>query len=129
VTGKNPLAALNAGIPTRRILVSTFLISGACAGLAGFTEVSGLQERMIENLSPGYGYTAIVVALLGGLNPILVLAAALLFAALQVGASTMESAVGVPSSIVTVIQYLIVIFVIGRGLFERLWPVRQTPAE
>ena len=75
---------------------------------------------MIENLSPGYGYTAIVVALLGQLNPLSVLVAAVLFAALQVGASTMESAVGVPSSIVTVIQYLIVIFIIGRDAFDFL---------
>ena len=73
---------------------------------------------MIENISPGYGYTAIVVALLGQTNPIGVLVAALLFAALQIGASTMESAVGVPSSVITVIQYLVVLLLIGRGAFD-----------
>jgi simple sugar transport system permease protein len=125
VAGKNRLAARNAGLPIHRTLLATFLLSGALAGLAGFSEVAGVQERMIENLSPGYGYTAIVVALLGGLNPLAVLAAAMLFAALQVGASTMESAVGVPSSIVTVVQYLIVIFVIGRGFFDLVWPTRD----
>jgi general nucleoside transport system permease protein len=124
-TGKNILAARNAGIPVRRTLLTTFLVSGALAGMAGFNEVAGVHDRMIEFLSPGYGYTAIVVALLGGLNPLTVLAAALLFAALQVGASTMESALGVPSSIVTVIQYLIVIFVIGRSLFDLWWRPRR----
>jgi len=120
VVGKNLMAARNAGINVPWSIVSAFLLSGALAGLAGFTEVAGVQHRMIENLSPGYGYTAIVVALLGQLNPIAVLASAILFAALQVGASTMESAVGVPSSVVTIVQYLIVIFIIGRGAFDLL---------
>jgi simple sugar transport system permease protein len=73
---------------------------------------------MIENISPGYGYTAIVVALLGRTNPPAVLIAAILFAGLQVGASTMESAVGVPSSIATIIQYLIVLLIMGRGTWS-----------
>jgi general nucleoside transport system permease protein len=120
VVGKNALAARNAGIPVRWSIASAFVVSGALAGIAGFCEASGVQHRMIENLSPGYGYTAIVIALLGQLNPLIVLAAAVLFAALQVGASTMESAVGVPSSIVTIVQYLIIIFVIGRGAFDWL---------
>lgn len=117
-TGKNQLAALAAGINVRWIAWSAFALSGALAGLAGFCEVAGVQRRMLENISPGYGYTAIVVALLGQTNPTGVLAAAILFAGLQVGASTMESAVGVPSSIVTTVQYLIVIFIIGRGAFD-----------
>jgi simple sugar transport system permease protein len=98
-------------------LFSTLVASGALAGLAGFAEVAGVQHRMIENISPGYGYTAIVVALLGQTNPLGVLGAAVLFAALQVGASTMESAVHVPSSAVTIIQYLVVILIIGREGF------------
>jgi simple sugar transport system permease protein len=128
VVGKNALAARNAGIHVNWSIVSAFVVSGALAGIAGFTEAAGVQHRMIENLSPGYGYTAIVVALLGQLNPPFVLAAAVLFAALQVGASTMESAVGVPSSVVTIVQYLIVIFVIGRGAFDLVagrWLRRQ----
>ena len=128
VVGKNSLAAHNAGINVTWSIVSAFVVSGALAGIAGFTEVAGVQHRMIENLSPGYGYTAIVVALLGQLNPTFVLASAVLFAALQVGASTMESAVGVPSSVVTIVQYLIVIFMIGHGAFDWFagrWPSRQ----
>ncbi len=118
VVGKNQLAAKAAGMNVKSLLVSSLVLSGALAGLAGFCEASGIQQRMIENISPGYGYTAIVVALLGQTNPLGVLASAVLFAALQVGASTMESAVGVPSSVITVIQYLIVLLLIGRGAFD-----------
>lgn len=117
VVGKNQAAARNAGMNVALTLFSTLVVSGALAGLAGFAEVSGVQHRMIENISPGYGYTAIVVALLGQTNPLGVLIAAVLFAALQVGARTMESAVHVPSSAVTIIQYLVVILIIGREGF------------
>lgn len=116
--GHNPEAARNAGINTTFVILSALMLSGALAGLAGFTEVAGVQRRMIENLSPGYGYTAIVVALLGRTNPPAVLVAAVLFAALQVGASTMESAAGVPSSIATIIQYLVVLLIMARGSLQ-----------
>lgn len=120
VTGLNPDAARSAGIKVNWATLSSLMLSGALAGIAGFSEAAGVHFRMIENISPGYGYTAIVVALLGRTNPPAVLAAAVLFAALQVGASTMESAVGVPSSIATIIQYLIVLLIMGRGIFVLL---------
>jgi len=115
VVGLNARAAENAGMNVRKTAWFGFLICGVLAGLAGFTEVSGVQRRMIENLSPGYGYTAIIVALLGQTNPVGVLAAAFLFAALQIGATTMESAAGVPSTLAIVIQGLVVLFLIGRA--------------
>ncbi|WP_158817837.1 ABC transporter permease [Methylocapsa sp. S129] len=115
VVGLNPRAAENAGMNVRAMIVFGFLICGALSGLAGFAEVSGVQRRMIENLSPGFGYTAIMVALLGATSPLGVLAAAFLFAALQIGATTMESAAGVPSTLTTIIQGLVVLFLIGRS--------------
>jgi general nucleoside transport system permease protein len=118
VVGKNTFAAQASGMRVNGVMVSALVVSGMLAGLAGFCEAAGVQHRMIENISPGYGYTAIVVALLGQTNPIGVFAAAVLFAALQIGASTMESAVGVPSSVITVIQYLVVLLLIGRGAFD-----------
>ncbi len=121
VTGKNMLASKAAGIKVKRIFYSAMFFSGALAGLAGMFEASGIQNRMIENISSGYGYTGIVVALLGQLNPIGVLLAAILFGALQVGASSMETMVGIPSSAVSMIQYLIVIIFIGKNAFPRLW--------
>jgi simple sugar transport system permease protein len=123
--GENQRAAKNAGMNVTRIVWTAFLACGALAGLAGFTEVAGVQRRMIENLSPGYGYTGIIVALLGQTNPLGVLAAAVLFAALQIGSRTMESAVGVPSALTTVIQALVVLFLIGQNALA----MRRSKAE
>lgn len=121
VTGKNLQASNAAGIKVKRVFYSAMIYSGAMAGLAGVFEASGVQNRMIENLSSGYGYTGIVVALLGQLNPIGVLLAAILFGALQVGASSLETALKIPSSAVSMIQYLIVIIFLGKNAFPRLW--------
>ena len=116
VVGLNPYAARNAGIEPNAMIALSFALCGALSGLAGFTEVSGVQRRMIETLSPGYGYTAIMVALLGATNPLAVFAAAFLFASLQIGATTMESAAGAPSALTTVIQALVVLFLLGRPM-------------
>jgi ABC-type uncharacterized transport system permease subunit len=118
VVGLNSRAALNAGIDASRVTLSAFLLSGGLAGLAGFTEVAGMQHRMIEGLSPGYGYTAIIVGLLGQTTPLGVLAAALPIAALQVGATTMETVAHVPATITTIIQALAVLFLIGHGALD-----------
>jgi ABC-type uncharacterized transport system permease subunit len=120
VVGLNARAGLNAGIDVRRSVMSVFLLSGGLAGLAGSAEVAGVQHRMIEGLSPGYGYTAIIVALLGQTTPYGVIAAALLFAILQVGATTMESVAHVPGTIATIIQGLVVLFLIGHGALDFL---------
>jgi ABC-type uncharacterized transport system permease subunit len=90
--GASPEAARIAGrIDTDRIIVVTFLLSGAVAGLAGGIEVSGLTYALYEDLSPGWGYTAIAVALLAGLNPLGVVATAVLFGAVQAGAGAMQA--------------------------------------
>ncbi|MEK1898041.1 MAG: ABC transporter permease [Rhizobium sp.] len=114
VTGLNARAAMAAGMAVDGLSLSAFLISGALAGLAGFMEVVGVQHRMIENLSPGFGYTGIIVALLGQTSPLGVLVAAVLFAGLQVGATTMEAAAGVPATLTIIIQAMVVLFLIGR---------------
>lgn len=121
VVGLNPRAARNAGIDVTAITLSAFLLSGALAGMAGYMEVVGVQRRMIENLSPGFGYTGIIVALLGRTNPFGVLAAAILFAGLQVGGSTMQAASGVPGTLTTIIQALVVLLIIGRSAFDQLF--------
>lgn len=125
--GQNARAALNAGINVPRMVWLGFLVCGALSGLAGFSEVAGVHRRMIENLSPGFGYTAIIVALLGQTNPLGVLAAAVLFAALQIGSTTMESAAGVPSALTTIIQALVVLFLIAQNLLPS-WRKRPRPA-
>ncbi len=100
--GHNPQAAAFAGIPVNSVLMKTALLSGGLAALAGFSEVSGLKGNLTLDLSPGYGYTGIVVAMLAMLNPIGVVASAIFVAGIFVGADAMSRAAGVPSYIADV---------------------------
>ncbi|MGE0825446.1 MAG: ABC transporter permease [Candidatus Binatia bacterium] len=109
-TGANPIAARFAGFPVEREIMRAFLLSGALAGLAGAIEVSGVTQRVYEKFSPGYGYTAIAVALVGQRSPIGVVLAALFFGALEAGASAMQRTVGVSSVLAAVIQATVVLF-------------------
>lgn len=101
--GLNAPAAVFAGVPLSRTLIGVGLISGALAGLAGAIEVTGLKGYVTLDLSPGYGYSGIVVAMLAGLHPIGVVFTALFVAVVFVGADAMSRALGVPSFIADVI--------------------------
>jgi general nucleoside transport system permease protein len=101
--GLNPAAAAFAGVSLGRTLVVVACISGALAGLAGAIEVTGLKGYVTTDLSPGYGYSGIVVAMLAGLHPVGVVAAALFVAVVFVGADAMSRALGVPTFIADVI--------------------------
>ena len=100
--GHNPAASSFAGIPVASVLVKTALLSGALAALAGFCEVAGLKGNLTRDLSPGYGYSGIVVAMLAMLNPLGVIAAAIFVAGIFVGADAMSRTAGVPSYIAQV---------------------------
>ena len=121
VTGANPDAASVAGrIDVRRVVFSAFAISGALAGLAGAIEVQGVTFALYENISPGYGYTAIAVALLARLDAALVVPAGILFGALEAGAAAMQRDAGVPSVVVSVIEAtLILALLASRGIRQR----------
>jgi simple sugar transport system permease protein len=95
-------AASFAGIPVNRVLMKTALLSGGLAALAGFSEVSGLKGNLTLDLSPGYGYSGIVVAMLAMLNPLGVVASAIFVAGIFVGADAMSRTAGVPSYIADV---------------------------
>lgn len=95
--GQNAEAARFAGIPVTKVILKTALLSGGLAALAGFSEVAGLKGALTLDLSPGFGYTGIVVAMLALLHPLGVVAAALFVAAIFVGADSMSRAAGVPS--------------------------------
>jgi len=97
--GHNPKAASFAGIPVNSVLAKTALLSGGLAGLAGMSEVAGLRGNLTLDLSPGFGYTGIVVAMLALLHPMGVIAAAIFVAAVFVGADAMSRSAGVPSYI------------------------------
>ena len=112
--GASPEAAAVAGrIDTQRILVVSFLGSGAVAGLAGGVEISGLTHALYEDLSPGWGYTAIAVALLAGLNPAGVVVTGILFGALQAGAGAMQRDAGIPAAWVGVVEALVILAVLA----------------
>ena len=112
--GASPEAAAVAGrIDTKRILLVSFLGSGAVAGLAGGVEISGLTHALYEDLSPGWGYTAIAVALLAGLNPAGVVVTGILFGALQAGAGAMQRDAGIPAAWVGVVEALVILAVLA----------------
>lgn len=113
VVGANPHAARMAGrIDAARVAGMAFLVGGGLAGLAGAVEVSGVTFALYESLSPGYGYTAIVVALLGRLDPLGIIPSAILFGALESGALAMQREAGIPSVVVTAIEAVLVLTVL-----------------
>lgn len=102
--GLSPHGARFAGINVSRTLLGAALISGAIAGIAGVSEVAGIQNRLTGGLSPGYGYTGIVVATLGTLTLPGVAIAAVFLADLTVGASSAARSLGIPSQLGAVVQ-------------------------
>jgi len=118
--GASPGAARVAGrIRTDRTVLGAFLTSGALAGLAGGVEVAGVTWALYEGLSPGYGYTAIAVALLAGLHPLGVLGAGAFFGALQGGAGAMQREAGIPAVWVNGIEALVILAVVSVGILSR----------
>jgi general nucleoside transport system permease protein len=101
--GANARAAAFAGVPVTRTMVGVALISGALAGLAGAIEVAGRTGYVTLDMSPGYGYSGIVIAMLAALHPLGVVAASVFVAGMLVGADTMSRAIGVPTYIADVI--------------------------
>lgn len=116
--GSNREAARYGGISINRNIVKAMLISGGIAGIAGGIELLGVTWKLYQRLSPGYGYTAIAVALLAKKNPIGVLISGLLFGALTTGANMMQRSVGIPTVLVNVLQALIIFFIVGYSIYE-----------
>lgn len=111
--GLSPHGARFAGIDVGRTLLLTALASGAIAGIAGVGEVAGIQYRLTSGVSPGYGYTGIVVATLGALSMPGVALAALLLGDLAVGASSAGRALGIPSQLGAVVQATLLLVTIA----------------
>jgi simple sugar transport system permease protein len=115
-------AAVSGRINVARVSLFAFLASGALAGLAGAVELTGVTYALYESLSPGYGYTAIAVALLARLHPLGVLGTAILFGALQAGGNAMQRDAGVPIALVNVVEAVLILLVIAA---DRLQDVRS----
>lgn len=106
-------AAVAGGIDTLRLSTRVFVASGALAGLAGAAEVGGVTWALYEGISPGYGYTAIAVALLARLDPRWVIVTAVLFGALESGGASMQREAGIPSVVVQVVTACVLLGVLA----------------
>ncbi|KAA2236299.1 ABC transporter permease [Salinarimonas soli] len=117
--GENATAAAYAGIPILPTMLAVGALSGGLAGLAGASEVAGLKGYLTADLSRGFGYAGIVVAMVAGLQPLAVVPAAILVAGVFVGADTMSRTVGVSNYIADLIVALALVCVLVSGLFVR----------
>ena len=114
VVGAGARAAVSAGgVNVPRTIMGVFLVSGAFAGIAGAAEVGGVTWALYEGISPGYGYTAIAVALLAGLDPRWIVPSAVFFGALEAGAAAMQRDAGVPAVVVQVIVAAVILGVLA----------------
>lgn len=117
--GSNADAARQAGMSRYKVYLLVFVLGGAFAGMAGISEIAGAHGRFRAAFGPGYGFTAIPIALLGRNSAFKVMLAALFFAVLFVGGSSMEVAHGVPAALVEIIQALVILFLITAEFFKR----------
>ena len=101
------------------IFLLVMVISGGLAGLAGMSEVAGVTHRLMYGISPGYGYTAIIVAWLAKLNPVGLIVASVLFGGLIVGGYSVQT-IGLPSSISNMLQGAILFALIAGSMFSKL---------
>ena len=125
VCGSNPDAAQTNGINKGKMIVLSMLISGGMSGLAGAIELMGVHHRLVEEVSPEYGFTAIIIAVLGRGNPIRVLFVSFLFSILTVGADGMRRSLGIPVSVGSILQALVLLFVLGSEFYERRLLTRE----
>jgi len=112
VVGSNLDAAKYAGISTKRIFITVFLIAGMFAGIAGFTEVNGMQHMLIQGFNPTIGAEGIGIGILGNAHPLGIVLAAILFGALKVGGNLVVQTSSIPSSIIGIMEGFVMLFVI-----------------
>jgi simple sugar transport system permease protein len=113
VMGESPRAGSFAGFSSRKLTLFAFAFAGGLAGLAGTMEVSGGLNQLLPQISPGYGFTAIIVAFLGRLNPFGIIVAGFVLALSYIGGEAVQSALGVSNKIASVIQGLLLFFVLA----------------
>ncbi|MFK7869874.1 MAG: ABC transporter permease [Roseobacter sp.] len=123
--GANPKAAAFAGIPVNVVVLKTALLSGGLAALAGFSEVAGLKGSLTLDLSPGFGYTGIVVAMLALLHPLGVVLAAIFVAGIFVGADSMSRAADVPTYLADIMLATALLLMVLAILLMRFRVVRD----
>ncbi len=127
--GFNPEAALFSGYRPKRIWAGSLALSGAIAGLGGGVEVTGITFRIWDDFSPGYGYTAIAVALLARLHPLAVILTAFFFGMLDQGAGTLQRDLGVPLVVIYLVQGMVILMAVAFGFHRPGEPTTEGGAE
>ena len=129
--GANPRAAEAAGVNVSRTILWSMLISGGCGGLAAAVHLMGTERRLLETFLSGFGYDSIAAALVGQLHPAGLLLGGFFFGALRAGSNGMQISVGIPSTLIFVIQGVIIVFVLASYniRFGRHWWKRGTARE
>lgn len=117
ISGQNQRAAVYSGVNTERNIVIIMLLAGGLSGLAGANEILGIQGRLTPKISPGYGFDGIAVALIGANTPFGIVMGAILFGILRAGGNMMQMTTGVPSMIISVIQAVVILMVVGSNYF------------
>lgn len=119
VMGLTPAAGGYAGFSQPKVVWLSFLVSGALAGLAGVSEVAGPIGQLQPTVSPGYGFTAIIVAFLGRLHPVGILLAALLMALSYLGGEAVQIGMGLPLAVTGVFQGMLLFFLLASDVLIR----------
>jgi simple sugar transport system permease protein len=119
VVGLAPRAARYAGYSTQRAVLIGMLAGGGAAGFAGVAEVAGPLGQLLPSVSPGYGFTAIIVAFVGRLNPFAIVPAGLLIALLHLGGDAAQIDLGLPSAVVGLFQGVLLLFLLGTDVLVK----------
>lgn len=119
LTGSSLKAAKYAGIDIKRMMFLVFLTSGALAGLAGVSQICGVEYKLHEHISQGYGYTGIIVAWLARSNPFIIVLFSLFLSIILKGADSLQIAMHLPASVGVITQSLILFSILGGELFKK----------
>ncbi|MDO5136180.1 MAG: ABC transporter permease [Eubacteriales bacterium] len=118
--GLNMTASRFNGFPVKRYVLTSFIVSGAIAGMGGAADLLGTQYRLINGYGAGYGFDGVAMALIAQLHPVAAVVVAIFFAALRVGSTSMQVATGVPTSVSDIIQALVIVFSVAGMALTKL---------
>lgn len=123
--GLNQTTSQFNGFPVKKLMMISFIVSGAIAGLGGSVELHGTQYRLMSGFGDGYGFDGVAIALISQLNPLACVLVSYLFAILRTGATTMQVGTGMPTSVIDIIQALVIVFAVAGSATVNLPKVRQ----
>jgi ABC-type uncharacterized transport system permease subunit len=127
MVGQSPAVARYAGIRVRRTIMLGSFLAGGLAGIGGLSIVSGIIGRLRPESSPGYGYTAIIVAALAGLNPWVIVAASIFFGGLLTAGGALQMSMGIPKAAAQMIQAVIFLMILVGEFIKRYRLVVEKP--